>query len=76
MSNNLRGSNLARAMLERGDKQIWCAIADDSDEQAMTAHDSNDFTAHIVSFKDGSFYCTGGMPWSYAVPIEISEIIQ
>ncbi len=75
MRNELKGSDLARAMLRRGDKRIWCAISDDSDEQAMTVHDSNAFTAYIVSFKDGEFYCTGGMPWLYAVPIKISEMI-
>ena len=48
MGNGLRGSNLTRAMLERGHKKIWCAIDDESDEQAMTAHDGNDFTAYIV----------------------------
>ena len=31
MSNDLRGSDLARAMLERGHKKVWCAIDDDSD---------------------------------------------
>ncbi|OXL21545.1 hypothetical protein [Psychrobacter sp. DAB_AL32B] len=76
MDNELRGSDLTRAMLERGDENVWCAIADESDEQAMTAHDSNAFTAHIVAFKDGSFYCTGGMRWLYAVPIKIKEILQ
>nr|QJS05933.1 hypothetical protein [Psychrobacter sp.] len=76
MGNELRGSDLVRAMLECGHKKIWCAIDDESDEQAMTAHDSNDFTAYIVSFRDGSFYCTGGMPWLCAVPIKISEVIE
>ena len=76
MGNELKGSDLVRAMLERGHKKIWCAIDDESDEQAMTAHDGNDFTAYIVSFKDGSFYCTGGMPWLYAVPIKISEVVE
>lgn len=55
---------------------MWCAIADESDEQAIAAHDSNAFTAHIVAFKDSYFYCTGGMRWLYAVPIEIKDILQ
>jgi len=76
MGDKLTGSHLTRAMLKRGDKKIWCAIDDDSDEQAMRDQDSNDFKAHIVSFKEGSFYCTGGMPWGFAVPIKIVEIIQ
>lgn len=76
MNNRLRGSELTRAMLERGDTEILCAIDDDSDEQAMTGHASNDFTAHITSFSDGKFYCSGGMPWTCAVPVKISEITQ
>ena len=74
MSNDLRGSDLARAMLERGHKKIWCAIDDDSDEQAMTDLNGNDFMAYVVAFKDGFFYCTGGMPWLHAVPIKIVPI--
>lgn len=74
MGNELRGSDLARAMLERGEKQVWCAIADDSDEQAMSDLNGNDFLAYIVAFNDGFFYCTGGMQWSYAVPIKIIPI--
>lgn len=74
MGDELRGSDLARAMLERGDKRIWCAISDHSDEQAMTDHDGNDFTAYIAAFKDGFFHCTGGMQWLYAVPIRIKEL--
>ena len=76
MVNELRGSDLARAMLERGDKQIWCAVSDDSDEHAMTNLEGNEFTAYIVAFKDGSFYCAGGMAWLCAVPIKISEVIE
>ncbi len=76
MNNELKGSDLTRAMLARGTKRIWCAVCDDSDEQAMMDHCDNDFTAYIVSFRDGFFYCSAGMPWSYAVPIKISAITQ
>ena len=76
MGNELRGSDLVRAMLERGHKKIWCAIDDESDEQAMSDLSGNDFTAYIVSFKDGSFYCAGGRSWLCAVPIKISEVIE
>ncbi len=76
MDNKLKGSSLTRAMLERGDRNIWCAIDDDSDEQALSEHASNDFTAHIVSFSDGKFFCSGGMPWVCAVPVKISEVTQ
>lgn len=76
MDNELRGSNLTRAMLDRGDIKVWCAIDDESDEQAMTNLSGNDFMAHIVAFEDGGFYCTGGMQWLYAVPIKIVPITQ
>ena len=75
MNNELKGSDLTRAMLARGDKQIWCAVCDDSDEQAMMDHYGNDFTAYIVSFRDGYFYCSAGMPWEFAVPIKISAVM-
>ena len=35
MDKELRGSELTRAMLKHGYKRIWCAISDESDEQAM-----------------------------------------
>ena len=71
MGNELKGSDLARAMLECGHKKIWCAIDDESDEQAMTDLSGNDFMTHVVAFEDGFFYCTGGMRWLCAVPIKI-----
>ncbi|WP_350562191.1 hypothetical protein [Psychrobacter sp. CAL346-MNA-CIBAN-0220] len=74
MNNKLTGSDLTRAMLKRGDQQIWCAVEDSSDEEAMADQINNDFTARIVSFTDGSFFCTGGMAWLFAVPIKISAM--
>ena len=74
MSSELRGSDLARAMLERGHKKVWCAIDDDSDEQAITDLNGNDFMAYVVAFKDGFFYCTSGMQWLHAVPIKIVPV--
>lgn len=76
MNKKLAGSDLTRAMLERGDKQIWCAVGDESDEEAMSDQVDNDFTARIVSFDDGHFYCTAGMAWSFAVPIKIVPLTQ
>ena len=32
MDNNLTGSELAHAMLRNGDKNIWCAVGDESDQ--------------------------------------------
>jgi hypothetical protein len=76
MNNELKGSDLTRAMLAGGHKQIWCAVCDESDEQAMMDHYDNDFTAYIVSFHDGYFHCRAGTPWSFAVPIKISAVTQ
>lgn len=69
---NLTGSNLTRAMLERGDEQVWCAVSDVSDKEAMEDLFGNDFTALIVSFDEERFICSGGMEWSFAVPIKIT----
>ena len=76
MNGEITGSDLTRALLERGDKQVWCAVDDESDEQAMMDHCGNDFTAYIVSFKNGYFYCSCGTPWLFAVPIKISAVTQ
>ena len=76
MNGEITGSDLTRALLERGDKQVWCAVDDESDEQAMMDHCGNDFTAYIVSFKNGCFYCICGTPWLFAVPIKISAVTQ
>ncbi|WP_444519561.1 hypothetical protein [Psychrobacter sp. AOP7-B1-25] len=75
MSHELKGSDLTRAMLARGDKKVWCAVCDESDERAMMNHYGNDFTAYIVSFDGRYFYCSTGTPWSYAVPIKISAVM-
>lgn len=76
MNGEITGSDLTRALLERGDKQVWCAVDDESDEQAMMDHCGNDFTAYIVCFKNGCFYCSCGTPWLFAVPIKISAVTQ
>lgn len=76
MNLRLKGSELTRAMLKRGDHDIWCAIDDDSDEQAMTDHTNNDFTTRIVSFNKGQFICSGGMSWTFAVPVMLVAVTQ
>lgn len=75
MNNGLKGSDLTRAMLARGDKEVWCAVCDESDEHAMMDHCGNDFTAYIVAYRKGYFYCSAGTPWTYAVPIKISAVM-
>lgn len=76
MNNEVKGSDLTRALLARGDKQVWCAVDDDSDKQAMMDHCGNDFTACIVAYKDGYFYCSGGTAWLFAVPIKVVSVTQ
>ncbi len=71
LNTELMGSNLTRAMLNRGDKPVWCVVADNSDKEAMENLLGNDFTAYIANFDKGSFYCTAGMEWKFAVPIKI-----
>lgn len=71
MDNAITGSDLTRAMLQNGHKGIWCAVDDYCDEDTMLDLANNDFTAYIVSFHDGIFYCEAGMAWACAVPIKI-----
>lgn len=74
MDNKLVGSDLTKAMLQRGDRQIWCAVDDNSDEQAISEQTHNDFKAYIVSYEEGKFFCTAGMSWLFAVPIKIAAL--
>ena len=76
INNDLMGSKLTRMMLERGNKQIWCAVDNDSDKEAMTAYEGYNLTAYITSCTNGIFYSRDGVPWSYAVPIQLSELTQ
>ncbi len=70
------GSELTRSMLEDGHQDVWCAVSDESDENAMEDQVGNDFTARIVTFKEGQFYCESGTPWQFAVPIKIVALTQ
>ena len=76
MDDTLTGSDLTRAMLERNYKKIWCDVDvdDDSDQQETSDIKGNHFTAYVVKFQNGYFYCDGDMEWLYAVPIKISTI--
>jgi len=78
MNNNLVGSDLACAMLSRGDKQIWCAVSNDSDKQALTAINKDDYSdIHpIVDYKGDYFICSKGKLWIYAVPVRRVELSQ
>lgn len=54
-STKIVGSDLTRSMLMSGSTEVWCAISDESDEEAMLDHYGNDFTAYIVSFDNDYF---------------------
>ena len=78
MDNKLKGSDLTRAMLERGDEKVWCAVNNDSDEQAMININNTDygFLKYIVSFNNNHFLCEDGTPWKHAVPVKKVEVTQ
>jgi hypothetical protein len=76
MDSGMVGSSLTRSMLENGHQEIWCAVSDVSDEDAMEDQAGNDFTACIVDFRDGQFYCAADNGWFHAVPIEVRALTQ
>lgn len=78
MSPQLTGSDLTRAMLERGDQQVWCAVSNESEQDAINTIKNVDgnFIMHIVAFEDGCFLCKEDSAWSYAVPIKKTLLTQ
>lgn len=78
MSSELVGSDLTRAILERGDKQVWCAVSNESEQDAMNTIKNIDgnFIMHIVSFEDGYFLCKEEGTWKHAVPIKKTPLTQ
>lgn len=76
INNKLIGSDLTRNILMRENKPVWCAVSDNSDEEAMQDLGDNDFTLFITSYEKGKFYCTGGMQWSFAVPIKVTAVTE
>nr|WP_193216005.1 hypothetical protein [Psychrobacter sp.]QJS05544.1 hypothetical protein [Psychrobacter sp.] len=78
MDNKLKGSDLTRAMLERGDDKVLCAVNNDSDEHAITNIDNADysFLKYIVSFNNSYFLCKDATHWKHAVPVEKVEVTQ
>lgn len=56
----LSGSDLCKAMLDRGDTRIMCLVTDDG---------SRDDITHVIRvYEDGRFH-TKANSWKYAVPI-------
>ncbi|WP_372844767.1 hypothetical protein [Psychrobacter sp.] len=66
----LKGSDLARAMLERGDKFVMCGVSDGDDNDAANLEDEDFLAEAVTDFDDadGLFVATS-MRWLYAVPI-------
>lgn len=69
----LKGSNLARHLLENNDGKvtsILCLVDDQSDSAAI------EFRAleEIVGIKDGLFVDTDGWEWSHAVPVSLKPL--
>lgn len=60
----LTGSDLCRAMLERGDKFILCSVDDRSDNDAI-----NDLEIQVVGYISNREFVTQTDGWKYAVPI-------
>ena len=78
MNDELLVSDLTRAMLERGDEQVLCAVSNESEQDAIKTIkiiDGN-FIMHIVAFEDGCFLCKEESTWSYAVPIKKTLLTQ
>lgn len=73
----LKGSDLTQAMLERGDRIVWCAVSNISDKHAMETVENGyyELLVPIVSFEDG-FVCRQGNIWCYAVPVKKVELNQ
>ncbi|KAA0915780.1 hypothetical protein [Psychrobacter sp. ANT_WB68] len=78
MGFELTGSDLTRAMLERGDEQVWCAVSNESEQDVINTIKNIDinFMMHIVAFEDECFLCEEGGTWKYAVPIKKAELSQ
>ena len=69
LAKELKGSDLARAMLDKGWKYVPCYVHDGSDDEAINRK-------HYVSVKNETprsgynFSGTGANDWKYAVPID------
>lgn len=70
LSSELTGSDLARAMLARGDRFILCGVSDSDDSDAAN-HEDDDFLAEAVTDFDDTdgLFGTTSMRWNHAVPI-------
>ena len=78
MNDVLLGNDLTYAMLERGNKQVWCAVSNISIEQAMStiSNVDKDFIKHIIAFENECFLDKEENTWKYAVPIKKTPLTQ
>lgn len=78
MIHQLVGSDLTLAMLKRGDEQVWCAVSNESEQDAINTIKNVDgrFIINIISFKDKCFLCKEESTWKYAVPIKKTPLTQ
>ncbi len=66
----LAGSDLCRAMLERGDSRVVCLVSDVSDEDAR---EKREITSLIEGFSlHSGFYTERSEDWVYAVPVNVA----
>lgn len=65
LSSELTGSDLCRAMLERGDKYVLCFVSDFSDDCAV----NQSKMINLVTHKEGNSIFAKSARWKYAVPI-------
>ncbi|HCH27021.1 MULTISPECIES: hypothetical protein [Psychrobacter] len=64
-SKELTGSDLCRAMLERGDKYVLCFVSDFSDDHAV----NQSKMINLVTHTKGNSIFAKSARWKYAVPI-------
>ena len=65
LSSELKGSDLARAMLELGDKYVLCFVSDFSDDRAVAQANMINLMTHT---KGDCFYAKSAR-WKFAVPL-------
>jgi len=70
MIKELKGSDLTRAMLKRGDELVIVRVSDESDERALE-HDCQFWVAHDIGYTTGHFVVNHDFNelWPYAIAI-------
>ena len=78
MNDELLVSDLTRAMLERGDEQVLCAVSNINPQQAISTieNEDSDFMTNVVAFENDRFLCEEGQVWQFAVPVKKNSLTQ